>query len=378
MRELLKKLPFLKSSYRRIRGLYRKSQVHVYVLKGLEKNSKQPLNMLYSGYQRDRHFIANLVYGADYQETKLGHYPIAKVIRMSDEGRNYDLTLITGKKELLNPRGSGNTYFIPRWIGGATSIGEALERTKKIGNIREDLRKIRKHKFQYVISNDPQDYESFYTNMYIPYVTKTYGESAITMAHKEMQECQKSADLLQIQCDDEIIAGVILLHENDHIRGWSLGVKNGERQYVKWGAIAAMYYFQLQYALGKGYKNFHFGGSRPFLKDGVLQFKKKWGMEVFDSTDEGFITTILNRTEAVNAFLQNNPFIHKVNDDFEGVVFLGRNEDISSNFQKLCSNFTLPGMSRLTMFLSSNQMIEAKNQAHIPGNVELVEKSIAE
>ncbi len=113
----------------------------------------------------------------------------------------------------------------------------------------------------------------------------------------------------------------------------------------------ALYHFSLQYLEEKGYKKALMGWSRPFLRDGVLQFKKKWSQRITDGHDSGFALQLLSPTPAVKAFLCNNPFIYKNRGRFYGAVFADGAKPLSSeDVRQIDKDYYHPGLSRLLVY----------------------------
>jgi hypothetical protein len=103
---------------------------------------------------------------------------------------------------------------------------------------------------------------------------------------------------------------------------WSYGVRDGDPVHTQEGALGALYYFSMEYLREKGYDMLHFGGSRAFLRDGVLQFKRKRGMQLVGLPKRGFqIRPLGGITESKDFFIRN-PFIYEDNSLLRCAVFL--------------------------------------------------------
>lgn len=147
--------------------------------------------------------------------------------------------------------------------------------------------------------------------MYLPYVKKTFGDSAFLMPYEEMQEAIPRCELFLITQDGKDIAGGIHVYdETKRVRAWSIGVRDGNRNWVKAGALAALEYFETVYLHDQGYTQIHRGASRPFLNDGVLRFKLKRGMTITDNSALSFFIIPLRCSDGVRSFFENNPFIY--------------------------------------------------------------------
>jgi hypothetical protein len=62
-----------------------------------------------------------------------------------------------------------------------------------------------------------------------------------------------------------------------------MGVRNANAEYLRRGALAALYFFVALWAKREGYGEVDFGQTDPFLDDGVVRHKTQWGMRLVSS-----------------------------------------------------------------------------------------------
>jgi hypothetical protein len=160
--------------------------------------------------------------------------------------------------------------------------------------------------------------------MYLPYANETYAGMMFLMPHEDLRKFMAQSELLWVKSGAEKVAGLMLRYDGDIIRAYVLGVKDGDPQYVKSGALGAAYYFAILHLTERGAQRLHLGGSRPFLRDGVLQYKKKWGIRIVDKSPQVFVLTQTRNTRASLSFLANNPFFFETEDVLSGAIFNGR------------------------------------------------------
>jgi hypothetical protein len=184
--------------------------------------------------------------------------------------------------------------------------------------------------------------------------------------------------LLLVKKQQEYIAGMLMGYSKKGVYLHPLGVKDGNFDYVKEGAIGALFYFPLIYSKEKGYKKVNYGLSRAFLKDGVFQFKKKRGMQVVGTSNKGFALKTLSISAAVKGFLLNNPFLYMDDMGFNGAVFIDNEQPLSAEeFKRIYKEYYLPGMSKL--FIYRFGKVDDKTQERVPSDfVNSIELSSAE
>jgi len=91
--------------------------------------------------------------------------------------------------------------------------------------------------------------------------------------------------------------------------------------------------------------------SRPFLKDGVLQYKRKWKIRIIKSPEAGIFIKPLVQTGGVKGFFLNNPFIYIDKKNLKAAFFIEKEKFSSKeNFQKIYRNCNLRGLSKLTVY----------------------------
>jgi len=123
-----------------------------------------------------------------------------------------------------------------------------------------------------------------------------------------------------------------------------MGVRDGDRELVKRGAISALYYHCALWAKEQGYRSIDFGHTRPFLRDGLLVSKKRWGMRM-QRSERKHRSLYLSRG-SVNAefdrFLSENPVVCEDRGRLRALVFVpGRPgaEELPSR-----SDWAIPGL----------------------------------
>jgi hypothetical protein len=193
-------------------------------------------------------------------------------------------------------------------------------------------------------------FEHFYATMYLPYITGVFGDHALLMTREEMATKRDCRELFLIKMRGEAVAGLIILYESGSPRAWSLGVKDGDRAFVKAGALRALDYLLLSYLADKGHKTVNMGASRPFLKDGVLRHKRRIGMRLNYHPARGFALLLTAGSPAAGAFVANNPFIFERNGGYVGAVLSPASSPPSpEETRKLVDEYAMPGLDGLAL-----------------------------
>lgn len=335
---------------KRLRERLRKYRLDLWLLQGKEKHSGHELTILYAGQERNKNYIAYIAFGDDNRETYLGKAWTWNVAGVAHAHPAVSLLVTETEEGYFNRFGGPNDFYIPCWVNGEIEFPRYAELAKKSENLKSDIRKVRKQGYQYEITRDHDKFDLFYHAMYRPYIIHAHGNRASFMSYEAMMKQSDITELLLIKQGDDYIAGENLLFEDKGVRAWSLGVKDGNHDYVRDGALGALYYYKINYLTSRGYDRYNAGASRAFLKDGVLQYKKKWGLKLIGARPGGFWLRIPRKSESSTAFLLNNPFIHRKGGCLHGLIFLGSGTEVGMELvDRLRKKHDIPGLRNLEL-----------------------------
>lgn len=332
-----------------------------WIVNGLELSTKKPLSVLCAAYDKEtKNYLSELIFGESYEECYFRSDWVWNIPSLIDEVRSFcSLMIVELHKQHRKLVNINNCFFIPCWVRGEVHIPFSTA-VMESDDVRWDLRRIKKNSLQFEITRDPQRFDDFYYNMYVPYITKAHGRSAYVNSYELMRKNFQDSDLLLIKKKDKYIAGRLIWYEKEGPHLYNIGLLDGNMEYRKYGAVNALYYFSFQYLEEKGFTKVNMGNSRAFLRDGVLRLKGKWSQEIADTSSVGFELKVLSDTAASRAFLLNNPFIFESQDHLQGAVFVDSEKPLSSEeINKIDKKYFHPGLSRLHIYnLHSSETIE--------------------
>ena len=328
-------------------------RLDLWILQGNEIVSKQKLDILYAGSEENRNFLIKSAFDNSYRENYIGKTWLWKITNaVKERGHHCTLMIIEVPRSFRIFFKNQKCFYAPCWVEGEVDISdENFALINKNISLKSDIRRVRKNKLNFEITNELKQFHNFYYHMYIPHITKTHGDTAFIMDYDFLKNKFKNGDLLLIKKEKEYIAGMMLIYPRNKARLLYLGIKDGNLDYVMEGAIGAMFYFSVQYLKEKGYKEVSFGLSRAFLKDGVLQYKKKWGLQIVETSKMGLIIKPLLETVGLRGFFLNNPLIYLDRMKLNGAIFVEPDQSFSEEyFEKIFKDFYLKGMSNLFIF----------------------------
>ena len=333
-----------------LRRRLRPHKIAVSRAEGIVAGGEQPLTILCGGKPQDQAYLVELAFQKAVAQTELGMVPLRKAYHPS-YSKNASLVLLETNPSLHAWLNDGSWFFIPAWVWGETKL-PLTDAIRRSDTFRSISRRNRKHGFEFEVTRDEERFKDFYHHMHVPYVTKIYGPKSYCRTYDEMRAQLGSFDLILIRKQsqpDLYLAGFFVIYEPTGPRFWALGVRDGNEEYVSEGVIASLYLFCFDHFAQKGFTRVYMGGSRPFLRDGVLRSKKKLMQELLRGSWEGFALKVVSLTPATRLFLVNNPFIFIANDRLHGAVFTEAPLTVETVCQ-LDHDFFHPGMSRLVLY----------------------------
>ena len=341
----------------RIVGLFHEAarllRYKLWHLEGKERITQDPLSFCFAGTQRNKNFLADLAFDESPKETERGHTWLWDVIKRNGKKcTDSPMIFIELRRPLSHFLPKPEGFYLPSWLKGKFDGPTTAIQLKTSRSIKSDISKIRKYGLTYEISKKPQHFRHYYHHMYLPYIKNVYGEAAAPMGYEQMMKKMNRSELLLIKMRDEYVAAENHLYEKNRVKIWSLGVKDGNRDYLRYGVIGALYYYRYVHLGEKGFEQYDAGLTRPFIKDGVMQYKKKWGFTATKAQPGGFWMRLRVPSPGVISFLQSNPFIFVKKGKLNSAVFLQEIKGFDTDLLARTNHeYRIPGTSDFYLFL---------------------------
>lgn len=330
--DTLKHVKPLRAAVRRLRTALCWMRVEVWVLAGSERRSGEPLEVLITGHLETKNYLAELLFQPSYSEKHRRMWRWNVFRKATARGASHAIAFVDTSVRNSRQSGDADVFWLRGWVRTELELARAVERIRRSDGIKSDVRKIQENGLSCDTTCDPAELERFYWDLYVPYARLGYGDKAIYMSYEQMWSALKNPVLLRVKKEGQTVAGMVILQpENAVPHWWILGIRNGDRNLIKQGALAALYLFGIRYLEERGYARALLGGVRPFLADGVLQYKRKWGARLIagdDGDPHWFLVAITRPTRAVREFLKACPLIGEDEGGLVGSVFV---DDVSSD-----------------------------------------------
>jgi len=312
----------------RILSIAARARLPAYLIEGKEKGSRENLRALILGKDRTLSYFSELIYSGEPSKEDLGKGMIWKPLsKIRTAQKKPDLILVEVDKFYASIFERQKFALLPQWIPFILDISMFLPKIMKMiknRSLENNLRKMSRQNYSYELTQDADKFDLFYHHMYSPYAVMRYGKSSWVFSYRHMRNLLEKGKLLLVKKDDDYQAGALLLERGKSLFSHSIGVRDGNSQYVEQGIQTALYYFTIIWAKERGYERIDFGYCRPFLQDGVFIYKKRWGMALENrnrSMNLGiFALKICRFSQSVRSFLAKNPFVFIERDKVRGLI----------------------------------------------------------
>jgi hypothetical protein len=220
------------------------------------------------------------------------------------------------------------------------------------------MRRIRLDRLTFAVSHAEADCETFYRTMYVSYMRSRHGELAFIRSLPQVRRVFRRGGVLWVLREGQRIAGQLFSQREGVLYCVGLGTAGGDPALLRKGALAATYFFSLQYAQSQGLTRIDFGGSPPALSDGLLRYKRKWGVQLAarPQTPYDYLFWWRRPTEQVIAFLAHRQLIFRQNGHWVTVTALDPGCMATPELvQKLRRSSSMPGLRRLVILSSAGE-----------------------
>jgi hypothetical protein len=292
----------------------------VRVATGQERHSGLPLCVAWSMGSHAKSYLARTAFLPGYEERNLGRawfWRLEEFVR--SQAPECTLVFIEAHEAQVRLMGGCRYFSVPAWVWGDMDvpIGASVARETK----RQEGYRIRKYQLQVDVTRDPEKVRHFHQEMYVPTTLESHGDGAYLIGLNTLHHWLENGDLLMVRNAEQEIGGMVLSYDGGNPLTAFPGVLRADRRFLQQGAMGALYLCCVERAAAKGYRKLNLGRSRPFLLDGVMQYKKKLGHRIVSATSTDYALRVLKLSGGAVEFLRNNPFIYRSGMGLCGATF---------------------------------------------------------
>ena len=331
-------IDFITLSGSRLLSLINQLYLTIYLVQGIGKNNKQIIRIFYLREGPLDSYFSKIFFKNNPKTEVIGKIFIWEIKKKINKySSSIDAILINSDIFYSHFYEKQGLIIFPEWISMKVDISKPINDIYKSfsKSIKEDIRKVKKNGYCYELSDDLDKLKMFYYKMYLPYTYERYGKLAIINNFIAIRHLFETGyKLMLIKKNDKYVLGSLFSIKKDTLETRIMGILKGKTNLLKKGLGCAAYYFTLLWAKENGIKKLNYGACRPFLNDGVFQYKKKWGT-IIEKADIKFFPKIFafiicKNSKEIQSFLLNNPFICLTNNQLKTFVFIKNNNQINS------------------------------------------------
>ncbi len=333
---------------------FKEVRLSCFVFSGKDKiTGKQVITLYVTSHEVIPYFISQIYkeQPAVIEKRSIYFWQLQKLInRMTNRA---DLMLIDLHCMMLRLLKTGNAFRVPIFVRQRLNVNRPVEeiiRSFRKNTKSTELRKIRKFGYTFDVFNDDKTLRFFYENMHIPYIRNKYTDDAVIDHFDSFKKIYNEGELLLIKNSEQYVSGVLCEKKNDLYFWQRVGLLNGDLELLKKGALAATYYFAILRAREKNAAYIDFGRSRPFLSDGVLRYKNKWGAIIHtDESNNRYICIKPNFQSSAFSFFYGAPFICMEKNECKAVAF-SLTDKTDNQQPDIYNNYTVYRRSGISSF----------------------------
>jgi hypothetical protein len=184
----------------------------------------------------------------------------------------------------LGRAGAGQFIYAPRMVGMSMALPAKIEEYVHgcTSSARGDLRRIRREGYVWSWESEMAALPEFLANFHYPSIRGRYGDEGFMLSEEEAGRIRTNPSyaLLRIMRGGQWVGGLLVQKFGELLWMRQLGWLAGADQELRAGVSGVGYYASLEWAIKVGARRLVFGAVDPFLEDGLLAYKAKWGGEL--------------------------------------------------------------------------------------------------
>jgi hypothetical protein len=251
---------------------------------------------------------------------------------------------------------SGQDFIlVPPSVKTVLSLAETLEQTQAAlsATTKRKIRKTVLNGYSWHIARGAESLRRFYHDFYRAFALERFGVFAHVASFQKVRRLYRTGVLVFLQRDNETVAASIC-RKIDGVLWFELfGRAIHSGKVLDQDSGDAMYHALLELAYELGCTHINFRESRPFLNDGALQYKLRWGGHLhYDHRAPRLVAVdirCLDR-DRLHPFLDHYPVVL---DDrcLSGLVLLAQGHGVTAQeLRKISNTFLRPGLTKLAVW----------------------------
>jgi hypothetical protein len=327
-------------------------RIPVSIARGRCATTQDRASVLTAGSATDIDYFLTRFFDGPIEREPRGRVSVAELPGLLRRRRDEcDLTIARADRISARVFHGAEYLRLPDWAGTLLPMPADLERHFRSARARWDnVQRVRRNGLQWHVSRSPDDFDTFYETMYLPFARERHGALAVRRNIHQLRRVFRSGFLLWVTHQGRPISAILLTVRAGILKFIVLGTVSGNLDPIRVGGLSALYQFGLEYAAEQNLAAVDLGGVRPCLSDGVVWYKRKLGMRLQPKRDvyHDFLVYWPRGSAAVTSFLAAHPLVGRQGSDLFGLTALAVDSAPDDQaLRRLHRRVWTPGLRRL-------------------------------
>jgi hypothetical protein len=234
------------------------------------------------GGHRPRHFFSRLYLGTREHRVHVAIHSPDDVESCRKLAHDYGLVIFAGNS--VPSALMSDAIHIPGMVELAIDMPERLDGAlaRWSRSAQADIKKVLREGFSYEVQTGDSWVREFHRRFYCPSMSRRHAQEAFMRSVRMMTNLTREpgVEFLRIVREGVWVGGCLNRSTPDGYRLHNLGWLDGQPELLKGGVVSAIYWSAIRRADELGHSSVKLGSAAPYLEDGLLFFKGKWGARV--------------------------------------------------------------------------------------------------
>lgn len=167
---------------------------------------------------------------------------------------------------------------VPKYVTCTIDLTRPIEQLIDRAIVRDVERVQRRMNFRIDTLREDAAFDEFYDDMLVPTVRKRHEENAFLSSREDLREVFRRGYLrAAYQGDQWIAAELVVQGTAKSLRTANIGWRGGSEEILKSRVVSVLMHDLIVWAKKEGFEELDSGSTYPFVNNGILDFKIKWG-----------------------------------------------------------------------------------------------------
>ena len=170
---------------------------------------------------------------------------------------------------------------VPKYVRCLIDLHKPLDQLICRHAAKDDLRIAKKKNYRFEALRDDASFDEFYQSMLVPTATIRHEDRAHISSLEALRDIFHRGYLLAAYQGNEWVGANLILPQAGNTLNWAnVGWRGGSEQLMKDRLVSALLYEMIQRGKNEGFDTLDLGSCNPFVNDGPLNYKLKWGTQM--------------------------------------------------------------------------------------------------